>query len=151
MPTIESSICEVTENVWSSVLGLPITRTLGLMSEPGITGCVQITGAWQGAVMLRCGAGLAERAATIVFEIEEPTKEQMQDVVGELSNMIGGNIKVLMGQPTRLSLPTVIDGTDYVARMPGSRLFSEVGFDCEGHRFLVTVLEKALDWEGPAA
>jgi chemotaxis protein CheX len=151
MSTLEDSICEITENVWSSVLGLPVTRTIGLISEPGITGCVQIAGAWQGAVILRCGAELADRAATIVFETEATTKDQLQDVLAELSNMMGGNIKALMAEPSRLSLPTVIDGTNYLARMPGSRLVSELAFDCEGHRFLVTVLEKDPEQESPVA
>jgi chemotaxis protein CheX len=145
MASLEDAICEIIDGVWSSVLGLLVTRSAGTLDDPALTGCVQVTGAWQGAVVLRCATGIVDRAATIVFDTHAATQEQLHDVLAELANMVGGNIKALMAEPSRLSLPTIVDGASYLTRVPGSHPVAEVTFECDGHRFLVTVLEQDPD------
>jgi CheY-specific phosphatase CheX len=61
-------------------------------------------------------------------------------VLGELANMIGGNMKCSMPTGVRLSMPTVMEGRDYDLRICGSQILERVAFQCaEGH-FWVTVL-----------
>jgi CheY-specific phosphatase CheX len=66
--------------------------------------------------------------------------DDVRDVLGELANMIGGNMKCCMPTGVRLSMPTVMEGRDYDMRICGSQILERVAFQCaEGH-FWVTVL-----------
>ncbi len=60
-----------------------------------VTGCIQISGAWQGAVVLLTTDGFARNAASrmLCIELEDLTSADIQDAMAELTNMIGGNIK----------------------------------------------------------
>jgi chemotaxis protein CheX len=148
MQFAEEDLCQLTENIWMSVLGLAVQRSSddGVLSrkEHTLAGCVQITGAWEGAVTLYCSAPLARQAASIMFGInqEEASNEEVQDALAELANITGGNVKTLLPEPCALSLPTVIEGNDYIVRIPGSILASRVAFEHEGHSLLVTVLKR---------
>jgi len=141
-----NQIAELTERVWNSFLGLDLSRSdeFGESGATFVTGCVQISGEWNGAVTLHCSEALARQATCIMFEIgeEEATFEEMQDAVGELTNMIGGNFKVLLPQPTQMSLPAVVEGSDYSLIVPGTHLQGTVAFKSTGHAMKVSVLEK---------
>jgi chemotaxis protein CheX len=142
-----AEIGQYIESIWDSVLGLGVQS--GGTDLPGqksdyLTGCIQITGAWEGAVTLDCPTALARQAASILFggQPAETTTEQVHDVVGELTNMIGGNLKALLPSPCYLCLPAVADGSDYALRVLGSRVVSRAGFECKDLPFLVTVIER---------
>jgi CheY-specific phosphatase CheX len=130
------------------VLGLTVQRSsegsLLPRKEPALAGCVQITGAWEGAVALHGSATLARQAASIMFGMnpEEATSEEVQDALAELTNITGGNVKTLLPEPCLLSLPAVVEGNDYTFRVPGSVPASCLAFECEGQPFLVTLLHR---------
>jgi len=71
----------------------------------------------------------------------------MQDATGELSNMVGGNVKALLPQPSRLSLPSVVEGKDYNLRIPGALCISRMVFESQGSPFVVTMHARE---DGPA-
>jgi chemotaxis protein CheX len=87
---------------------------------------------------------VARLAASIMFSNDphKVTIADLQDAVAELVNMIGGNFKALLPETCYLSLPSVVEGGDYSARVPGSALLGRVPFVCEGHAMSITVLEK---------
>ena len=141
----DQEIEQLTASIWDSILHLPIEPG-GLPLPVGqrtMSACVQITGAWRGAVALSCGAGLAEEAATVMFGTDAGTAStcDMQDAVGELANMIGGNVKALLPETCALSLPSVVQGTDYTVRVPGSRVVTVVPFRSGPHALSVSLLE----------
>ena len=148
MAFAETEICEVTESIWRSVLGLDVRRGASGSAHDGrrrfLTGCVQVTGAWEGAITVDCSAALARRAAGIMFDVDPDSAElpEIQDALGELTNMTGGNIKNLLPSPSLLSLPSVTEGLDYSVSVPGGRLLTEVSFECQGEPLLVRVLKK---------
>src|SRR5271163_702197 len=96
MQIVEDQIRQSVEEVWSSVLGLTIEGRPGPSfpnSSPDlITGCIEITGAWEGSVTLDCETLMAQRAAGIMFDIEPSltSYDQVQDALGELTNILGG-------------------------------------------------------------
>jgi chemotaxis protein CheX len=145
---VEDEICQITESIWGSVLGVEIRRCelaeIPAKQEHTLAGCVQLTGAWEGAVALHCDVGLARQVAALMFSMDPGSAsiEEVQDALGELVNMTGGNIKALLAEPCYLSLPTVVEGSNYTLRIPGSVLVSQVAFECQGHPFLVALLEK---------
>lgn len=143
--TFHEEITQLTTSVWDSILHLPIEPESGPLPETQrtIAACVQITGAWRGAVALSCGEELAAEAATVMFAIDggKPARNDLQDALGELVNMIGGNIKALLPETCHLSLPSVVEGSDYRVRVPGSRLVTQVPMRCGSHTLIVSLLE----------
>ena len=51
----------------------------------------------------------------------------MRDAVGELANMVGGNIKALMPGSCQLSLPTVAEGRSEALEAARGRLCAHAG------------------------
>jgi chemotaxis protein CheX len=143
----ESKVNEAVENIWMTVLGLDAARgpkqADGRLRPSFVTGCIQVTGAWQGAVKLECSGSLARRIAAIMLSIDtrDVTGDEINDAVGELTNIIGGNVKALLPEPSELSMPAVTEGTDYLFSLPGSHPLAQMSFSCEGKPFEVTIFE----------
>ncbi len=147
MQFIEPEIIKYVENIWSSTLSLEARQTETSYTphegEENLTGCVHIMGAWNGTVSLQCPKDMAVQAASIMFGLkcEDTEMEEIQDALGELANMTGGNLKALLPEPCSLSLPTVAI-TDYNFRIPKTELITQVNFDCGGQVFSVSVHKK---------
>jgi len=146
----EDEVVQVVRSIWSSILGLDVTVESGesarerLQGQRTLTACVHITGDFEGATLVFCTAGLATRLAAVMFETpaEALSVEDVQDALGELANMVAGNIKPLFAGSSRLSLPSVVEGLDYRLIVPGSRVLSQVGLRCEGEPLHITIVEK---------
>ena len=148
MQQFETEVCQYTENIWKSTLNLDVKKTIEeycpLGGEDILAACVHISGEWQGVVALDCPQELAKKAASIMFQMseDEVTSDLVQDALGELTNMTGGNLKSLLPEPCFLSLPAVTM-TQHGLRIPGSELITSVTFKCWGYKFKVSVLKKA--------
>jgi chemotaxis protein CheX len=165
----EPELTEITERVWASLVETPLLpRQPGQPSQPtqpgGITtvagpgartftGCVQITGAWEGAVTVHCSAELAKvlTAAMFVVDPDDTTQDEVTDALGELANMVGGNVKALLPEPCRISLPAVADGMDYRLSVPGARPVTAVTWTCGGEPLMVRLLERRTIESGAGA
>ncbi|MBT5028582.1 MAG: chemotaxis protein CheX [Nitrospinaceae bacterium] len=148
MENFESEICQYTENIWKSILELDVKKTPDEDYTPNagedvLAGCVHISGQWEGTVTLDCTLELAKKVASIMFKMpeDEVPSDLIQDALGELTNMTGGNIKSLLPEPCFLSLPAVTM-TQHGLRIPGSETVSTVTFKCWGFKFKVSVLKK---------
>jgi CheY-specific phosphatase CheX len=147
----DSEIAQIVATIWQSVLGIECQPTTDLpgASTGTMLGCVHITGAWQGAVVLGCPKAFAARAATIMFNTpdQECNVTDMQDAIAELTNMIGGNLKALLtdAEACQLSLPSVVAGSDYITRIPGSRPINRIAIECGDHVIVINVLEKLAE------
>jgi chemotaxis protein CheX len=147
MQFAEADVYQLVESVWASVLGLEIqsSEEREIISQtPALAACIQITGAWKGAVALHCAAPLARHVAATMFGLEpgDITPIEIQDALGELVNMLGGNLKALIPEACHLSLPAVVDGTDYSLRIPGSFPINCMAFYCQEQPMLVTIMER---------
>ncbi len=136
---------EIVCSIWSMQLGLDLIAT---DDEPhssvALTGSIQISGHWKGAVHVQCDEMLIRRAAAIMFGAppEEMKLRDMRDALGELTNMTAGNIKAVLPGDNFISLPTVIDGTDYDIVLLDAEPVVHGSFDLEGDQMIVTVLKK---------
>lgn len=148
MQYLEQEIISLTQYIWGATLNLEaIPHDEPVPPVPGgrtLDGVINITGAWAGALVLQVPEHVARRAASVMFEIEEDsaTLEDMQDAVGELTNMTGGNVKALLEGHCALSLPAVVEGRDYSIRVPGSQAITRVTFDIDGEPFVVSLLTR---------
>ena len=148
MPIANDELNEFSEAIWDQFLGLGLSpgdpAYTWASDDVPITGCVQITGAWTGAITIGCSDKLANIAAGAMFamEISELTSDEVHDTMGELANMLGGNIKSILPPPCQLSLPTVIVGGEGVYDLPGSSVLARSTYLCSGESVIVTVYVK---------
>jgi chemotaxis protein CheX len=101
-----------------------------------------LTGDWNGAVLLECDRGQACRFAGRFLSMDPPetVDDVVRDVLGKLANMIGGNLKCVLTRGIRLSMPAVVDGSDYSLRVCGAEVRERLAFQCAEGLFWITVL-----------
>ncbi|GAA4089119.1 chemotaxis protein CheX [Nocardioides kongjuensis] len=112
-------VLAVTEDVWMALLGddgtlLPRAVPPGSpFDATAWSAATTISGGWQGVVTVELDEVLARRLTTRMLALpadEEASDSDVADAVGELVNMVGGNVKSLMPGPSVLSLPAVAAG-----------------------------------------
>lgn len=144
----ESDMSSIVTDVWSS-LELPLTPA----SEPfdsqrtSASACVAISGGWTGFVRLDLTGPLPRNVAAAMF-LDDPDDlldDEVADAVGELVNMLGGNIKSLLPGASHLSLPTVALGSPALLRITGALVCRHLDLSCDGHALRVSL------WEGISA
>jgi chemotaxis protein CheX len=134
----------IVKSVFITMLDLEVT-TSEFACQPALsrlTSFVQMTGDWNGAMLLECSPRQACLFAGRILSMDPPyiVDDDVRDALGELANVIGGNMKCGMSAGVRLSMPTVMDGTDYDLRLCGTNVLERICFECcEGH-FWVTIL-----------
>jgi chemotaxis protein CheX len=79
------------------------------------------------------------------IEPPEEFNDDVRDAVGELANMIAGNLKPLLPPGVALSMPTLVEGTDYALRILGGNLAGMLAFYSPGGVFWVTLIEAPQD------
>jgi chemotaxis protein CheX len=137
---------EAAESIWSSMLELEIERDNGLPAIPFdgdrlLAGQVIIQGSWRGCVLLVCPRAVARKAAAAMFEIPPPTitDTELRDTVGELTHMLGSNLKSLLPAPSLVSLPVVTEHYNIaVAGRPAGRVLLR----CEGQILQISLFEQ---------
>lgn len=148
MQLADSDLSQIVSGVWDSVLGMEIQpvdeRDTLPQDDAVLSACIQITGAWDGAVTLLCPATVARQAAAVMFnaEADSISSDDMRDSLGELVNMVGGGVKSLLPETCSLSLPAVVEGDDYTLSIRGASPVQKATFACQGQSVWVTLLER---------
>jgi chemotaxis protein CheX len=144
---------ELAESIWSSLLELDIQRIDNPVTEwppdqPLLTGCVTINGDWQGSVLLVCPRAIARKAAATMFSISpsDVTETDLSDTIGELTHMLGGNLKSLLPAPCRLSPPSVVAGYNITTE---ERIMGQVFLRSEGLLLQIILFEREKNHENP--
>ena len=146
MATLATDIEEIIRSIWSTLFELSI-RTNGdqqLDGEAQVTSVVHIDGAWHGAVMMQSPLQLAATLTAGMFKADSPPSfDDIRDALGELTNMLAGNLKALLPEPCAISLPAVAVGSDYNMAVVGSTVVARVPFICDGQPLVVTLVERS--------
>lgn len=141
MPWDRDEIRRLVEKAWAAMLGLEIRPAPDdtIPDWPGdvLTGAVTVAGPWSGLVALACPAVLARRFAAVVFAVppERVADEQCRDVLGELTNVLGGGLKALLPGRSTLGLPVVTAAGTGTAGDPLDRM----AFRCLDQTVLLTI------------
>lgn len=104
----------MTDQVWTSYLDPEGVNGLVLAPPDGrameVSASVSVIGAWNGHVVVDCSTGASRHAAAamLAVDLQDVTQEDVTDALGELANIIGGNVKALLPEPCALSLPHVL-------------------------------------------
>ena len=141
-----AAVVAISTDVWSCFLAddelFPALEPRAATGH-GYVSSVTVTGAWTGHVILELTEAAALRAARVMVGSDEVGHGEVVDAVGELVNMIGGNLKGLVLQPSQLGLPLTVKGD--IETAPGRDvLFSCVAdLDWAGEPVRVSVWEHA--------
>lgn len=133
----EEQLSEVTESVWTGFLDIPLARASGQPARSECAASVTIEGAWNGSLVVCCSRALAQRVAATMFhcDSEELREALWSDAMGEIANIIGGNIKATLPAPSQLGLPRYY--TDWQPPVHGEI----VSFRSEGEPLYVLLVE----------
>ena len=141
---LPSELAQIVASVFGAMLSLEVGEggTPWFPNGDRLTAAVQMAGDWNGALLLECDRRQACQFAGRFLSIDPPgnVDDVVRDVLGELANMIGGNIKCVLTHGIRLSMPSVVDGSDYCLRVCGTTVRERLAFQCIEGPFWVTVL-----------
>jgi chemotaxis protein CheX len=110
-PELSTELVSIVAEVWESfMLGDLEVRPL----EPAASGLVTcatvcLSGAWEGVLMVECDAEVAMALSCTLLGVDpgEASELDVADTLGEIANVVGGNLKNVLPGPTLLSLPVV--------------------------------------------
>jgi chemotaxis protein CheX len=128
----ENDLAEMVEQVWLSYLdpeGLnPLIPTYDEHQPSEVYSSVSITGSWSGHVVYACSIVAARHAAAafLAMEREEVSEDDLSDVLGELANIVGGNVKAMLPPGCFLSLPQVVLAPEATTKYPNAARISGV-------------------------
>lgn len=152
----------IAEEVWASYLDPEGIRPLLLDYSPDekldgsdgeVSAAVSVTGAWRGHVVVACTSAASKHAAAALLGIglDDVGGDDVADALGELANVIGGNVKSLLPEPSALSLPhVVIAGPSSGSRWPAVTELCRLSATWYDEPIVVSVLE-STSREGASA
>jgi chemotaxis protein CheX len=137
-------LAQTVESVFMNMMGLEVDRCAipWVADANRLTASVHMEGQWNGALFFECDRWQACQFAGRFLGNEAPgaVDDDVRDVLGELANMIGGNIKFAMGKGLSLSLPSVTDAGDDSPRVSAFATQDRLSFQCADGAFWVTLL-----------
>jgi CheY-specific phosphatase CheX len=147
---------QIVESVFATMMDLDVSVNDTPWSPDlhRLTSFVLMTGAWTGAVLIECSRWQACQFAGRILAMDPPdtVDDDVLDVLGELANMIGGNLKSVMRTGVHLSMPSVMDGSDHGLRICGLKVQERLALECADGPFWVSVLSKerkrVATWDG---
>lgn len=150
VPTADD-LTEMVEQVWTSYLdpeGVdPLIPMEEGANESEVHSSVSITGSWQGAVVYASSNAAARDAAAAFLAMEpaEVSDEDISDVLGEMANIVGGNVKAMLPPGCFLSLPQVVLASESATRYPSAVQVAGLYGLWRGEPISVTMWQQATD------
>ncbi len=136
---------QIVENVFQTMMGLEVHALEGPtpVHEQLVTGSISLTGAWRGAVLVECPLEEAFFLTSRMVGVPLPSDltDDVRDAVGELANMVGGNLKSVLPAGVALSLPSVVSGSNYRLVFPYAKKIRRWVFAGPGVTFRVILVE----------
>ncbi len=125
---------EIVNVTWATFFGTEVVAGDAVPSGDVVSASIAIGGPWTATIYVAFTAEAARivAAALVGLEADEIGDDDIADAIGELANIVGGNVKGIVsdqGDGWTLSLPTVADATQ---SFPGSILTVRSVFAVEG-------------------
>lgn len=147
-------VIDATKEVFSTMVMMDPTDDYP-MREPvnrfkcSITGMVGFAGTYSGVISMHCPVSLAMKITANMLGMEcDEVNEDLNDAIGEISNMLGGSVKQVLskgGLDVKLSIPTVIAGEDYTVNSLSDSDCVVIPFKVDDDKFLVGLVLKKED------
>jgi chemotaxis protein CheX len=140
-----ADLAQIVVSVFQTMLDLEIVPIeTPETPEPGaLTAAIYFAGTWQGTVLLECTHAQACEFTHRLMSIDAPAaiNDDVRDALGELANMLAGNLKSVLPHGIGLSMPSVVEGTDYSLRICGGNLVDRLRFGSALGAVGVTLIE----------
>ena len=126
----EEDLAEVAGEVWVSYLDpdgvSPLVPTGDEKQPSEVHASVSISGPWTGHVVYASSTEAARKAAAafLAMDSSEVSSEDLCDVLGELANIVGGNVKAMLPPGCLLSLPQVVLAPESATKYPNAERIS---------------------------
>lgn len=144
--TAESDlVLEATREVFAAMITTDLRVAETPAWRPDVTAMIGLGGQRPGIVAINCPKETASFIARTMLGDPgmELSNSDLKDALGEVTNMIAGNIKVWFnnqGISCLLSVPTVITGTQFDIDVMAGGKRQTVGFNTEGYPFNVELI-----------
>lgn len=142
--------------VWEALFGVSATPAPAsgfVPSDPMLVGSVHITGPFSYMIVTECSARDAANAAASMFEmdVEDLDAKLIRDAFGEVVNVVGGHLKNVLGGVSKLSVPTVVEGSRLTCQLKRARFLDSCSVNSPFGQARVTVYEDADDFRAGGA
>lgn len=141
----EAMTSQIVQNVFQTMLCYEINESLDDYEGRGnmVTSAIFFAGAWKGAVVIECNESQCCLFTERLMGIPEPAHmdNDVRDAMGEVVNMIGGNLKSVFPPGVSLSMPSVLEGADYAYRICGSNETVRFSFCGDAGPLWVTLVQ----------
>lgn len=141
----DTEVCRIVQDVLLTMTNYPVIPVnAGYVEKADRTTCaVYFAGEWSGAVLVECPLPMAFAFTAQLMQIPKPIQfdDDVYDALGELANMIGGNLKSVLPKGVNLSMPSVVEGSKYSLRVCGSNRNKQMTFVGPDGPFWVTLVE----------
>ena len=136
---------DVVREIFSTMLHIDARLLEDETPGPGdhpVVGCIHFAGPWKGALLLGCGPSEAAAFAAGLVGINPPDEvnDDVRDAIGEITNMIAGNLKSLFPKGTQLSAHSVVEGKRFTLKVCGGNETLRLRFDSDRGPFLITLV-----------
>lgn len=141
----EELAAHLVHDVFSTMLGSetwPAPDADAETSYP-VLGAVFFAGAWKGAVQVEFEAELAYRITSHLMSVPVPASvdSDVVDAIGEVVNMIAGNLNSTVPGGAVMSMPFVVTGSQLAVAVVGANQEHEMAFATPDGRFTVTLVQ----------
>lgn len=145
---INQELVRIVSETVGLTLGMAVASSDSALriTKPAPVGTVHIVGGWNGAVSVAVDSELGAQFADVIFGSTDVDKETLTlEVVRELTNIIGGNVKSLLGAQCALSSPKTIFADPQSVLPPESTVVTALHFGCNGGQIEVTLSKSLID------
>ncbi len=148
---IQNKMIDATKEIFSTMVMMDISleevmESHGKLTDT-ITAMIGLAGTHRGvlAVHFPYSVAMAITSAFLMMDVEE-MNDDVHDAMGEIANMLGGNVKTILSEKGRdidLSMPSTISGSEYSFQSDNDVEKVIVRFGTEKGSFMVELdLEK---------
>lgn len=141
-------LIRVVQGIFSSMMGLNLepcngTKPAGQTGGRRVCASVGISGDWNGAILLECHSKTACVLAGAMLGMEPYPEmdEDVKDALGEITNMVAGNFKKTLPGHSALTLPYVIEGSDYSMEIIKGEKILLQSLACNGDNLTFSVIK----------
>ncbi len=130
----QAQIAEVVGTLFRTMLETEIAPAdVPQASGEMVTALVSFGGNWKGAFELECESTSALNFARRFLQCDDIAEfnEEVRDAVGELANVVAGNLKQILPLGTTLGAPSIVEGKDYKVRVCREHVIGSTGFSTD--------------------
>ncbi len=143
---LQEGIIETAKEIFSTMLMVEISEKAGGTDESinlddNVSGVIGLAGTHKGVLAIHLPNITAKKlTASFLGMGEDEVEDDIDDAVGEIANMLGGNVKSLLsskGRDIELSLPSIIKGKGYTFHTKGNVERIVIPFSCDAGEFTI--------------